>query len=246
MSPLQASARPIVMGPVSQEDLDAVKREIEVRMDPSGGLNLLYEPIKGNEAAPSDDDVYPLDASTFCGPREAGKRVKLSILNLALLGNGYGAETMRKLVASTVLRRIEGHASEGTGTQAAPETMVVVDEAHMVMPNVGQTQSGDAITSTAMAKRLLQLHRDKGLLLVIATQRPADLDKNLRGMITGTRLIGKLEGTDKDRKDLIDTVVKNTDHNESSRDKMRRSSRASSSTSPRAAPTRRRWSSRAS
>jgi len=88
-------ARPIVMGPVTQEDLAAVKREIEVRMDPSGGIELLYQPIKGNEAQPRDDDVYPLDPSTFLGAREDGKRVKLSIINLALLGNGYGADTMR-------------------------------------------------------------------------------------------------------------------------------------------------------
>ena len=73
-----------------------------------------------------------------------------------------------------------------------------------------------------MARRLLQLHRDKGMPLVIATQRPADLDKNLRGMVTGTRLIGKLEGTDKDVKDLIDTVVKNTDLNKSVRDKLKK------------------------
>jgi hypothetical protein len=88
-------ARPIVMGPVTQEDLAAVKREIEVRMDPSGGIELLYQPIKGTEAQPRDDDVYPLDPSTFLGAREDGKRVKLSVINLALLGNGYGADTMR-------------------------------------------------------------------------------------------------------------------------------------------------------
>ena len=88
-------ARPIVMGPVTQEDLTAVKREIEVRMDPSGGYELLYQPIKGAEAQPRDDDVYPLDPSTFLGAREDDKRVKLSIINLALLGNGYGADTMR-------------------------------------------------------------------------------------------------------------------------------------------------------
>ena len=50
--------------------------------------------------------LQPLDASTFCGPREAGKRVKLSIINLALLGNGYGAETMRKLVAHPGLKTL--------------------------------------------------------------------------------------------------------------------------------------------
>lgn len=165
--------------------------------------------------------MYPLDPSTFWGAREAGKRVKLSIINLALLGDGYGAGTMRKLVASTVLRRIEAHAGKGAGTQGAPETMVVVDEAHVVMPNPGQSQTGDAVTSTAMAKRLLQLHRDKGMPLVIATQRPNDLNKDLRGMITGTRLIGKLEGTDKDRTDLLNTVVKNSDLNKSVRDQLK-------------------------
>ena len=88
-------ARPIVMGPVTPEDLKAVKREIEVRMDPSGGYEPLYEPIKGDEARPRKDDVYPLDPSTFLGPREDGKRVKLSIVNLALLGSGYGADMNR-------------------------------------------------------------------------------------------------------------------------------------------------------
>ena len=122
-----------------------------------------------------------------------------------------------------MLRRLEAHAHAGVGggTQAAPETMIVVDEAHAIMPNVGQAQSGDAVTSTAMAKRLLQLHRDKGMPLVIATQRPADLDKDLRGMVTGTRLIGKLEGTDKDVKGLIDTVVKNTGLNKSVKEQLK-------------------------
>ena len=120
-----------------------------------------------------------------------------------------------------MLRRLEAHAGQGSGTQAAPETMIVVDEAHVIMPNMGQAQSGDAVTATAMAKRMLQLHRDKGMPLVMATQRPADLDKNLRGMVTGTRLIGKLEGTDKDVKDLIDTVVKNTDLNRSVKEKLK-------------------------
>lgn len=45
--------------------------------------------------------------------------------------------------------------------------MIVIDEAHAVMPNMRQAQSGDAVTSTAMAKRILQLHRDKGIPLVI-------------------------------------------------------------------------------
>jgi hypothetical protein len=126
-----------------------------------------------------------------------------------------------KLAASTVLRRLEAHAGQGSGTQAAPETMIVVDEAHVIMPNMGQAQSGDAVTSTAMARRLLQLHRDKGMPLVIATQRPADLDKNLRGMVTGSRLIGKLKGTDKDVKDLIDTVVKNTDLNKIVKERLK-------------------------
>ena len=120
-----------------------------------------------------------------------------------------------------MLRRLEGHAGQGGGTQAAPETMIVVDEAHAIMPNMGQAQSGDAVTSTAMARRLLQLHRDKGMPLVIATQRPADLDKDLRGMVTGTRLIGKLEGTDKDVKGLIDTVVKNTGLNKSVKEQLK-------------------------
>ena len=126
-----------------------------------------------------------------------------------------------KLAASTVLRRLEAHAGQGGGTQVAPETMIVVDEAHAIMPNMGQTQSGDAVTSTAMAKRLLQLHRDKGMPLVIATQRPADLDKDLRGMVTGTRLIGKLEGTDKDVKGLIDTVVKNSSLNKDVKEQLK-------------------------
>ena len=121
-----------------------------------------------------------------------------------------------------MLRRLEGYACQGGGTQAAPETMIVVDEAHAIMPNMqGNTQSGDAVTSTAMAKRLLQLHRDKGMPLVIATQRPADLDKDLRGMVTGTRLIGKLEGTDKDVKGLIETVVKNNSLNKSVKEKLK-------------------------
>ena len=120
-----------------------------------------------------------------------------------------------------MLRRLEAHAGQGGGTQAAPETMIVVDEAHAIMPNMGQAQSGDAVTSTAMAKRLLQLHRDKGMPLVIATQRPADLDKDLRGMVTGTRLIGKLEGTDKDVKGLIDTVVKNSSLNKSVKEQLK-------------------------
>ena len=121
-----------------------------------------------------------------------------------------------------MLRRLEAHAGQGGGTQAAPETMIVVNEAHAIMPNMGQAQSGDAVTSTAMAKRLLQLHRDKGMPLVIATQRPADLDKDLRGMVTGTRLIGKLEGTDKDVKHLIDTVVKNNNLNKDVKEQLKK------------------------
>ena len=57
--------------------------------------------------------------------------------------------------------------------------------------------------------------------LVIATQRPKDLDKDLRGMITGTRLIGKLEGTDTERTDLLNTVVKNSDLNKTVRDQLK-------------------------
>ena len=62
---------------------------------------------------------------------------------------------------------------ESGGTQDAPRTAIVIDEANLAMP----ATAGDG--STGVVLRLLRLRRANGAVLVLGTQEPKDLNKEI-------------------------------------------------------------------
>ena len=62
---------------------------------------------------------------------------------------------------------------ESGGTQEAPRTAIVIDEANLAMP----ATAGDG--STGVVLRLLRLRRSNGAVLVLGTQEPKDLNKEI-------------------------------------------------------------------
>ena len=62
---------------------------------------------------------------------------------------------------------------ESGGTQEAPRTAIVIDEANLAMP----ATAGDG--STGVVLRLLRLRRANGAVLVLGTQEPKDLNKEI-------------------------------------------------------------------
>ena len=118
---------------------------------------------------------YPLIHTTLCdaGPKRDDKRVKISVIALWNLGD----DLMKQRVVQTVLERLERWVPQSEGTQEAPRTSIIIDEAHLAMPNIGPGAG-----ATGVVQRLLKLRRSNGVVLVMGTQNPMDLNKKVRDM----------------------------------------------------------------
>lgn len=192
---------------IDETDLKALGHEISVRMSPMEGLSMLYEPARGDEMHPQEGDVYPLTGATFFDPSLRTKPVKISVIALGLLGEGSSATQHKGLVVSTILRRIQEYAQNLGGCDKQPRAMVVVDEAAFVMP-VTRGTTGNAATATVAVERMIKKDRDKGLAIVLASQRPLDINSRVRSIVTGLRLVGQFDAGKKDKELMIKEVLK--------------------------------------
>ena len=204
------AAKGVTLGPVNQLDLDAVAHEIETRMEPSTGFNMLYESPK-KCTVDGSGDVVALSADTLLNatPRQ-GKRCVMSIINLALMGTGPFGTKARPLAAATMLRRLEAFVAKGGivgGDEKTLAAMVVIDEAAVAMPNMGKTAIGDAVATTVAVENMVRLHRDKGLGVVLATQRPGDLHSTVRSIVTGPRFIGRFQAGKAEEEKVFDSLI---------------------------------------
>ena len=200
-------ADPVQTDLIKNGDIAALCNEIRIRVDANDGLCGLYETAHGDETRPTDDDVYPLDARTFFDPACRTKRVKISVVSMGLMGESIAAVMHKQLILSVVLRRICEQAGLQGGSDHAPRVLVGLDEAAYVMPATTE-KTGDTMTSTICIERMIKKDRDKGVAVVLATQRPLDLHGNVRSIATGVRLIGKFEGSAKDKDAVLKEVLK--------------------------------------
>ena len=114
---------------------------------------------------------------------------------------------MRRNIASAVICRMEQRtAAAADGSQDHPTSMLVVDEASFVMPQSAAKATGPDVASVNAVTKLLKLHRDKGMAVVLATQRQGP--PGIRSCVTGLRLIGKFTGEKAEEKMLMDSIVK--------------------------------------
>ena len=193
-----------------QADLDVVAHEIEMRMEPSTGFDMLYESPK-TCTVDGSGDVVALSADTLLNatPRD-GKRCVMSIINLALMGTGPFGAKARPLAAATMLHRLEAFVAKGGlvgGGEKTLAAMVVIDEAAVAMPNMGNAAIGDAVATTVAVDKMVRQHRDKGLGVVLATQRPGDLHPKVRSIITGPRFIGRFHAGEAEEKKVFDSLI---------------------------------------
>lgn len=200
-------ADPVQTDLIKNGDIAALCNEIRIRVDANDGLCGLYETARGDETRPTDDDVYPLDARTFFDPACRTKRVKISVVSMGLMGESIAAVMHKQLILSVVLRRVAEQAGLQGGSDHAPRVLVGLDEAAYVMPATAE-KTGDTMTSTICIEGMIKRDRDKGVAVVLATQRPLDLHGNVRSIATGVRLIGKFEGSAKDKDAVLKEVLK--------------------------------------
>ena len=156
---------------LSQADLYFVAKQI--RADVNGPWSTIYAPVRGQEGdtppGQGGQDVYPLIASTLCddGDKRHGKRVKISIIALFNLGD----DLMKQRVVQTCLERIDRWVPGSGGSQDAPRTAIVIDEAHLAMPNPGGGfGKGKGEGASGVVQRILQLKRSNGIITILGTQ----------------------------------------------------------------------------
>jgi hypothetical protein len=183
---------------ITKEDLEEVLSDIASRNSRLSSMAHLYRNTR-------NVDIESVTGDFLFAPPPPGKRARIIIINLAFLPD----DALKLRAASVLMTRIENMASMGLigGSQENPRALLVLDEAHFLMPQT-KKQSGDSATIVGCVDRMLRVHRDKGCGLLLATQRPQDLSTETRSMLGGTRFIGKGNETAADRKALIDNIVK--------------------------------------
>eukprot|EP00966_Prymnesium_polylepis_P074318 1724826-Prymnesium_polylepis.1 len=160
---------------LSQDDLTFVANQI--RAEVNGPWSTIYAPVygdEGNKPPPPTSDTgdfhaYPLVAATLCddGDKRRGRPVKISVIALFNLGD----DLMKQRVVQTCLERIDRWVPGSGGSQDAPRTAVVIDEAHLAMPDQGGSfGAGKGAGASAVVRRLLKLKRSNGIITILGTQ----------------------------------------------------------------------------
>ena len=190
---------------LKQADLDFAADLIRAKAPAAGGpLASYYRHVAGDEAAPADDDRYALEPNTLCdgGNKRSGKRVKISVVRLSNLEE----KEEQQLVVQTVLSRLERWIKKSGGSQDAPATMIVIDEAHDAIPKPRSARS-TVIGSTGIVKRLLNVRRSEGVIVALGTHLPQDLDPKILEFLIGPQFIGRL-GLDANLKHVLSQMVR--------------------------------------
>ena len=189
---------------LDQGDLDTLATSLASRVaDPSWAALYLPETDAGPDAK------VALSGDRLLAKPPVGKRRRVTVVNCALYGLPGVDDAARRTIASTVICRMEQKAAGAAdGSQEAPTSMLVIDEASFVMPQSAAKATGPDVASVAAVKKLLKLHRDKGMAVVLATQRPKDLHGDIRSCVTGLRMIGSFKGEKSEEKMLLDSIVK--------------------------------------
>jgi hypothetical protein len=169
-----------IMMPPSLTAADLEYTAAQIRAETAGPLAALYEKASGSIAGPKKEDTYRLNAATLCENRGTSQNCLISVIQLFNLHD----DMMKQRVVHTVLERLERHMPETDGTQRAPRTAIVIDEAHLAMP----ATAGEG--STGVVLRLLRLRRSNGAVLILGTQEPKDLNKEILSYVT-IRFIGR-------------------------------------------------------
>jgi hypothetical protein len=193
---------------LDQEDFNLLSKELSIRVN-DVSWSALYEPESIGEDASGPDAVVPLSGARLLAPPPHGFKKRITIVNAALYGTQGVDDLKRRTIASTVITRMERQAAVyPNGSQESPTSMLIIDEASFVMPNSGQKATGPDVLSTVGVKNILKLHRDKGMSVVLATQRPKDLHTEVRSIVTGLRMIGKFNGDPNEKKMVMESIVK--------------------------------------
>jgi hypothetical protein len=183
-------AEPIVEGLVKQEDMDALAVDVQTRMAAYDPRSNLY--VSGD---------VPLNAHTLFDRSARTKPVKVSIVALGYsFGDDVLMEVHKRTVMATVLSRILTGASAYGTDDSHPHAVLYLDEASCYLGK--KSPLVDTVTS------LMRVHRDKGVALVLSTQRPNDLSPAVRSMVGGLRLVGKFVAEEKEKVALLSNIVK--------------------------------------
>lgn len=178
---------------LKQSDLDFAANATRAGAELSARFGMLYHPALGNEAHPSVDDVYPLAPLTLCddGDKRSGKNVKVSFIRLT---DYQDHPKIQQVVVQTVLTRLKRWVPMSGGSQHAPATMIVLDEAHRALPHPRSTRSA-VMGSMGVVAQLLKMHRSVGVILALGTHLPQDIDPRVFEFLSGGQFIGRLELT---------------------------------------------------
>ena len=202
------NAQPIDTTVVKQEDLTSVAEDIAMRCSLECGLSHIFEPVVPSNSA-GKEEIVPLSAEHLFRPPPNGKKMLISVINLAVLGKSQFANSITQLAMATLMRSINAFIASGklNGSDTNLKAVLMLDEAALVMPNQGEKTCGDAVTTTLCIKNNLMQHRDKGLGHVIALQRVKGVNSEVHGLMTGARFVGQFDGSegeiDKMMKDFL-------------------------------------------
>jgi hypothetical protein len=205
---------------ITQEDLDKLSQELWVRAKDDCWSGL-YAPESRGPDANGPDAIVPLSGERLLAAPPAGYNRRITIVDCALFGLPGVDDVRRRTIASTVITRLERQvAMRSDGSQDAPRAMLVIDEASFVMPQSASKATGPDVSAMVSVRNLLKLHRDKGMAVVLATQRPKDLHPEIRSVVTGLRFIGKFKGEHSEKKMVMDSIVKDDALRKDTRDAL--------------------------
>lgn len=179
------------------EDVQYISRKI-TSFTSSSRISWLFRQPKGDTRNPCLDDVYSLSWGILFGDRRQEQKARVSIVSLANLADDKDALCC---AARSILCIADHFVRCGGGTQEAPHTAIILDEAHEVIPR------GPSEGTAGLLSRLLASRRELGLIVALATQHPVLVDDKVLGLFNGPRWFGRI-GPGKPAKKLLDKVLK--------------------------------------
>lgn len=151
----------------------------------------------------------PLNTGTLLKSNHPTKEHTLSIIALGLLGEEQHVNILKETVVATITRRLLNSISDTGTNQNKPHTHLIFDEAGYSFRRKHRPTSKVAECVSNITE-ISRKHRDKGVAVTIAAQRPKQIDTSVLSMMTGLKMIGKFDARVSEKKEIIDNVVGNS------------------------------------
>jgi len=186
---------------IQDSEINALATEIEMNL--GNPTNKIMSPNYPNAPKPQYLDGRVLLQKPPLNEHGLPQYTNVHIINMKALGDGPTDRITRGIIVSKVLRNTMDSIFKTGGNEFKPTTLLCVDECNLIFPTAVRANgiTPEAQSTRAVAE-LMQQGRGFGVGVVLATQQPKNVNKELLKNVAGAVFIGRMQA-DNDQIDAL-------------------------------------------